>query len=329
MAMSKVQLRDLDVATFVNHDIHRRERVWAESNCYVDLWVELLHGLGLDPVPCLAFCVGLDFEGDQLSFFKFPIADLQKMYGIVVAELNVWRRLDFHVEDQLRQGRAPIIEVDSWFLPDTAGVSYKNEHVKTSLAVMSIDTDARTMTYFHGQSLYAVSGDDFDGLLRRVPPYSDPDRLPPYFETAKLDRMENPDVRTQYARAVELLREHVKHRPTKDPYVALAARFDAELDWMRSGPPTAYHGWAFATLRQGGASFELLALFLRWLVAQGETGLDEAIAACDSINEASRTLMLKVARAVNGKRQIDAKETFATLSSGWQTVMRVLDAKYR
>ena len=326
--MSTVKLRDLDVATYVPHEIHRRERVWAESNCYVDLWVELLNGLGRDPVPCLAFTVGLDFEGDQLTFFKFPIADLRRMYGIDIIELNVWRGLDFHVADQLSRGRAPIIEVDSWYLPDTAGVSYQIEHTKTSIAVNDIDLDGRRMGYFHGQSYFVVEGEDFDRLMRRVPPYSDAERLPPYFEVAKLDHMEAPDLATQHARAVLQLREQVARRPRENPLTKLGARFAEDLDWMKSKSSTAYHGWAFATLRQAGASFELLALFLRWLSARGEPGLDEAIAGADQVAESTRTLMLKVARAVNGKRAIDATETLATMAAGWDTVMRVLDTRY-
>ena len=31
------------------HALHQGERVWQETNCYVDLWIELLHGFGLDP----------------------------------------------------------------------------------------------------------------------------------------------------------------------------------------------------------------------------------------------------------------------------------------
>src|SRR5206468_1818557 len=135
-------------------------------NCYVDLWVELLHGLGLDPRASLGFTVGLDFEIEQLTFFKFPHADLRAIYGIEVIELNVWRTLAFHVEAQCRAGRAPIVEMDSFYLPDTAGVSYAIEHVKTSIAVARMDREARTMAYFHGQGFHQLSGDDFTNVLR-------------------------------------------------------------------------------------------------------------------------------------------------------------------
>ena len=41
----------------------------------------------------LAFTIGLDFEGDQYTFYKFPLPDLQDLYGIEVQELNIWRPL--------------------------------------------------------------------------------------------------------------------------------------------------------------------------------------------------------------------------------------------
>ena len=33
----------LDPATYTRHPLHASDRVWPESNCYVDLWFELLH----------------------------------------------------------------------------------------------------------------------------------------------------------------------------------------------------------------------------------------------------------------------------------------------
>ena len=325
----RVRLRELDAKTFVPHDVHRRERVWAESNCYVDLWLELLHGLGLDPVPCLAFTIGLDFEGDQLTFFKMPHADLRRMYGIDVIELNVWRTLAFHVREQVAMGRAPIVEIDSWYLPDTAGVSYRLEHTKSSIAIQDIDLEARTLGYFHGQGYHELAGDDFDCALRRVPPHDAPDRLAPYFEVVKLDRVERVAPAAQATRAIALLREHLALRPRENPLAKMAVRFPDDLAWMREQPLASYHTWAFATLRQAGASFELCAVFLRWLAAQGQDDLEEVAQASDAIAQASRTLMLKVARAVNGKRPLDASEPLDAMANGWETVIRGLDKRYR
>lgn len=97
----------LDPARYQRHALHG-ERAWPETNCYVDLWIETLHGLGLDPVAGLSFCVGIDLEGDQFTFFKYPIADLERLYGFEIIQLNVWQSLLEQVSNQLRLGRAPI-----------------------------------------------------------------------------------------------------------------------------------------------------------------------------------------------------------------------------
>ena len=41
---------------YQSHFSHAGERIWPETNCYLDLWIETLHALGLDPVPAFAVC---------------------------------------------------------------------------------------------------------------------------------------------------------------------------------------------------------------------------------------------------------------------------------
>ena len=67
----------LDPQTYTRHRLHTQEREWAETNCYVDLWVELLPALGHPVEAALPFTVLQDFEGDQFTFFKFPLEDLR------------------------------------------------------------------------------------------------------------------------------------------------------------------------------------------------------------------------------------------------------------
>src|SRR5205814_10154285 len=95
----------LDPAAYRRHSIHTGDRIWAETNCYVDLWIELLHAWGFEPVAALPFTLAIDFEGDQWTFFKFPLADLLELYGLDVQELALWRPLVRHVEQQIVQGR--------------------------------------------------------------------------------------------------------------------------------------------------------------------------------------------------------------------------------
>ena len=41
--------------------------------------------------------------------------------------------------EQLALGRPAIVEVDAFYLPDTAGTSYRAAHVKTSIGIQAID----------------------------------------------------------------------------------------------------------------------------------------------------------------------------------------------
>ena len=94
-------------------------------------------------MPSLAFTLALDFEGDQYTFYKFSHSDLRDLYGLDVQEINIWKPLVEHAVEQVALGRVLIPEVDSFWLPDTDGVSYQIEHVKTSIAIQDIDVSAR------------------------------------------------------------------------------------------------------------------------------------------------------------------------------------------
>ena len=50
---SVVSLLGLDPASYARHPLHDDDRDWPETNCYTDLWLELLHALGVDPVAAL------------------------------------------------------------------------------------------------------------------------------------------------------------------------------------------------------------------------------------------------------------------------------------
>ena len=138
----RIEVLGIDPARYVPHPLHTAEHEWTETNCYVDLWIEMLHALGLDPVAGAAFSLSSDFEGDQWAMFKFPTADLRTLFGLEVAELNVWRPVVDHIAEQLGFGRLLTVDVDAWYLPDTAGVTYRVEHQKTTIAPQMLDVAA-------------------------------------------------------------------------------------------------------------------------------------------------------------------------------------------
>jgi Domain of unknown function (DUF1839) len=308
---------------YERHSFHGSDRVWPETNCYVDLWIEVLHSLGCNPVAGLGFVGGIDFEGDQWTFFKYPLEDLRSLYAIDVAEYMIWRNMEEHLSEQAQLGRFLIIEIDSWFLPDTAGVSYQKAHAKTSIVVNHLDPANKVLRYFHGPGYFEASGQDYDGLLRVGNPMRwSGDVLPPYVEAIRVDRCVRRSDDELRAMARPLLAQHLARRTdTVDAYGvsskksnamhAFLSRFDADISQMVSGDLSHFHAYAFATLRQLGAAAELGSDHLRWL-----GGLDQPANGFASVASAAKAMQFKLARLAAG-RTTDLSSTKEELLNGW------------
>lgn len=315
---------DLDPATYVASALHSADRIWPETNCYADLWIELLHGLGLDPVPALAFVLSSDVDGDQWRFFKFPAEDLRSLYGIDVVELNPWKGLEHHIQSHLRSGSFLTAEVDSFYLPDTAGVAYRRTHTKSSIVANMIDPEARRLGYFHNTGYAELSADDYAGIFRHH--VDNPDVLLPYVELVRLDDVERPDDRELLARAVALTTAHVQRRPTANPVQALRKQIESDLDALRSADLDLFHAYAFATLRQCGACAELASSLCAWLAERSEPTA-EAVEHFLGVAAAAKAAQFKLARLVAG-RVVDMDEVFTEMEQRWDRGMRVMAERY-
>lgn len=315
----------LDPSRYVRSPLHALDRDWPETNCYMDLWIEVLHALGKDPRAGLGFTVLQDFEGDQITFFKIPTGDLEALFGVVIQELAIFDELASHIATQVSRGRLPLIEVDGYFLPDTKGLSYRSDHVKTTVAVNRIDVAAREMDYFHNAGYFRLAGEDFDGLLGRLPDQAnDAARLFPYSEFAKLDRVA---ARTPTATgAVEILRRHWRERPAANPIEAFLAAFPQHLAQLADRPPEFFHDYTFNTMRQLGSNFELLASHLDWLSRAGIDGLGTAHQEARAISQSAKTLQFQLARAVAKRKMDRLQEPLERIAAAWDTVMRELGA---
>ena len=310
---------------FSPHPLHASERTWTETNCYVDVWIEVLHALGLDPVAASAFTLSCDFEGDQWTFFKYPPEDLRVLFGLEVSEMNVWRPVVDHVEEQLAMGRLCTIEGDAWFLPDTRGVSYGTDHVKTTIVPARIDRADRHLGYFHNAGFYELDGDDFDGLFR-LGAHADPAALPPYVESIRVDRVRRDDPGL-VARSVALAREHLARRPSDNPVSRMAVRMLADLPWLAEQDLEAFHLYAFGLCRQCGASTELAATYVDWLNRNDGPGTEAAAEAFRSVAEGAKGLQFALARVVRG-RTVDLAGVLDGMAGHWQTAMDVLEERY-
>jgi hypothetical protein len=321
------RLLDIDASTYRPHLLHSNERVWTETNCYVDLWIEVLHALGLEPLAAAAFTLRTDFEGDQWTFFKFPLEDLWALYGIDVYEMNVWQPIERHIIEQLELGRLLTIEVDSWYLPDTAGVSYQLDHVKSSIVPNRIDPDRREMAYFHNAGYYELSGDDYDGVLRRTAELADSRLLPPYVELVKLDALRHDDAATLREGAVSLTRAHLARRPTTNPVQRMRKRLAGDLEWLATQSLETFHQWAFGFCRQCGANAELAAAFVDWLAASDTAGLAASADAFRAMANGAKTLQFNLARAARG-RTVDVEPILDELERHWDAALAPLVARY-
>lgn len=322
-----IELIGIDAATYQPHSLHATERIWTETNCYVDLWIEVLHALGLDPLAAGAFTLSTDFEGDQWTFFKYPLEDLRAMYGIDVYEMNVWGPLEAHVIDQLELGRLLTIEVDSWYLPDTAGVSYQLTHTKSSIVPQLIDTDRRRLGYFHNAGYFELEGDDYDGVLRRTEELNDPRLLPPYVELVKLDGMRREDSRALLPRAIDLTRDHLRRRPATNPLMRLRTRLERDLSWLREQSLETFHLWAFGFCRQCGANAELAAAYVEWLAQADGADLKGSSDAFRELANGAKALQFNLARAARG-RTVDVESLLDTMEGHWDAAMEPLVSRY-
>ena len=320
----KKSILNLDPATYQRHLIHGPDRIWAETNCYSDLWVELLHAMKYEPIAALPFTLTIDFEGDQWTFFKFPIADLYELYGLDVLELTIWKSLLEHVDEQVGLGRPVLVEMDSYYLPDTHGTAYQLNHTKTTIAVTEIDVDARHLGYFHAQGYYHLNGDDFVNLFRIN--NTDDTHLPPYVEFVK-DWNRPTDHNDLVESSTRLLRRQLRFIPQKNPFTAFIERLAKDVDWLTGEPMETFHLYSFVTLRQLGACYELSKTYLQWLEDNGQTGLGEAKALFDEISTTAKTSQFQLARSVSKKKPLDFSP-IEKMGQAWQTATDILLNKY-
>jgi hypothetical protein len=316
---SSVSLLGLDPRAYVPHSIHAGDRTYVETNCYSDILVELLHARGDEPLAAMGFTARMDFEGDQWTFFKPPPGDLERLFGVDVHEMQPYRPLPEQIAAQLARGRTLIVELDAWYLPDTAATSYRSEHVKTSVAVEAIDQAHERLRYFHNAALYDLEGEDYRGVFRLDDGWPG-DVLPPYTELVRFDAGERLTGDRLRAVASELLAEHLARRPRDNPFQRFGAQLAADLPRLLEGDAADYHDYAFATVRMAGSGFEICASHVDWLL--GERGAD-ASAALGEIVEGCKLLSFKLAR----RRAFDPAPTVDRLAGAWSTAMAELDGR--
>lgn len=307
---------------YVAHRLHDGARSWPLSNCYIDLWIELLATAGRSPEAMLSFAVALDFEGDQFTFAKPGLDDLRRLYGVTVQELAVYDRIEAHLETQIARGRPCLVEVDSYFLPDTQGLSYRLEHGKTTVAVNALSSADRRMEYFHNGGYYALEGADYDGLTAGYAHGDTP--FLPYAEFVKFDAAGLSEAALR-AEAWRLLAQRLTDRPKACPISAFQAQLPAAAARVAGREPGFFHLYAFNSLRQLGADFELLGDHLVWL----DPAMDDLAGFARAIAQSAKAVQFKLARACAKKKFEGLETSLDSAVAAYGQLMAGLEARVR
>lgn len=318
--MSAVQaIPGIDAAGRDRHPLHAQGGDWPEKNCYIDLWIELLHALKLEPVALLGHTTAVDFLGDQWTFFKPSPSEIRELYGIDVQEMTVWRPLEEHALEHLSSGRLIATEADAFWLPDTQATDYRRKHAKTTIVIAHVDTRAQRMGYFHNAGYFEAQGEDYLRLLR--PGGCD---LPLLAELVLVDRRTQRRSGELAEIAIDLLGRQFQFKPVSNPFTRFAPRLERELAAMHERGAAYYHEWAFASVRQAGAAFELAAAHVEWL---GRHGHDFNGAEQDfrKISATCKSLILKGARVAYTGKPFDPRPAMETAALAWDEAMQAID----
>lgn len=311
--------RFLDVVPerYAPHSLHHDDRVWAQTNCYMDLWIEVLNSLGLDPVPALACAFSSRFDGTQWTFLKIKAEDIAALYGIDVAEMNVWRAPLVHIEDNLEAGMLSTVEVDGYWLPDTLGTSYRESHIKTTIVPNRVDRVAQELEYFHNSGYHLLRGDDFSGVF-------DLDRssLPPFVPYVEQIRLA-PGHAMNEGNIAEVARRNILARDPGNPVRELGRRVIEDSEWVRTAGMEAFHLWSFGLLRQCGASAELAGDVSEFLETAGFAGAAAAAAGFRKVAVGAKSVQFQMARAARG-RTVDPRDQLDEMAVSWKASIDIV-----
>ena len=318
----------------------------------IDPWMALLAALGLDPHALWPAAVALDFVGDQWTPFAAPHDELRALYGIDVCALSAWRPLAEHAIEHLGAGRPLRVDVDAFWLPDTEGTTYRQDHSKTTIMLDEVDLDARRIGYFHGVGHHQARGDDVTHLLGLEDDASDLEaiadwrgarvaevgaaavalaegQLAPHAEIVRLDRRLARSTEELRMLALHHLGNHLAFRPATNPVRRFAERLADDLPLLRDYGPGYAGQWASVTLRRLVAACGFAARGLAWQEAAAGSPMLAAAGAFERIARDGGALDAKLARAVASTKGIGLAPLLEGVAIAWDDGMTALEAACR
>ena len=307
-------VHDVTADSHISHPLHGPGTTWPETNCALDLWIELLALTGREPSAAGAVAFAADFVGDHWVMLEFAREDLRRLYGVDVVEFGPWKPTVEHLVDHLPQGRLLTMESDAMWLPDALGTDYHTAHTKTGIVPLRIDVEAKTMGYLHNAGFYELGPEDFDGAMGLAGSVSPQ----PYLEMIRF--LEPPtDLR---AVALGRLATHLSRRPETNPVTRLGSYLFDCTPALHEGGMKVFHQLAFATVRQLGASAQLAAGFLGWL---GVGELAQARSDLNEVAQAATRAQFNLARVARGRSSVKAT-LLSEAAEKWESAVNTVAA---
>ena len=126
-----------------------------------------------------------------------------------------------------------------------------------------------------------------------------------------------------HARA--LTQAHITARPAANPLRAFALALDQHGAELAARPPAFFHKYAFNTLRQLGAAFELFGAHLLWLDAGAGSRFAAAAPDCEVIAAGAKTLQFQMARAFARNKMAALSAPLEPMAQAYDRVFAQLD----
>lgn len=315
-------------STRTTHLIHEAEAVWSQTNCYTDVWIGLLHGLGADVRPVLASAVAADCQEHQWEFYKPEHRDIEELYGIRVGEVDIWRGLERQVVEALQRGDTMSLEADAYWLPDTDGTSYQTTHSKTTIVPVAVNPARGYLEYLHNDGLFALDGEDYQHVVGDL--RSEGIVPAPYTELIRLDgfrRGEGTLARgvSPHEESQRLLVFHGARRPTTNPMVRFSqAVYEAEQELIgllergtdQEQVQERFHAASFEITRQCGVAAQLAGYAVESVSPEAKEKFDE-------VSRTARMIQFKLGRAAFG-RASKSEALLRQINQAWFQAQQLL-----
>ena len=130
-------------------------------------------------------------------------------------------------------------------------------------------------------------------------------------------------------RARTLLARHLARRPQRNPVAAFRTRIADQAKAVSERAPCFFHLYAFNTLRQLGANFELLGSHLAWLRRRGRRDDCGGRGLGPAFGRRQMPRQFQLARACNRKRFADLESQLDPLVAAYDAAIDGLARLYR